>query len=96
MPCMKPTLIALLLSTPALGATISDVRQTFISDCITRGSAKGDDRAKEFCTCTFNVLEDRLTLAEYREVERHVADQRPAEKLPQMQRVMPALSACKK
>jgi hypothetical protein len=72
----------------------TEMRETFIRDCTRRGSERGNQTAHRLCSCSFDVLENGMTLAEYKELEASIRSGKPDE-LPQMRRIMPKLKACK-
>lgn len=75
----------------------TEVRKSFVRDCARRGVERGDDTdyVNRFRSCSFDVLANGMTLAEYMEVE-SAAGARNLEQLPRLQRLLPKLRQCKK
>jgi hypothetical protein len=74
-----------------------DVRKSFVADCSIRGISRGDDPQKvtSFCACSFEVIANGMTVAEYLDMDRAVKEKRPAEQLPQLTRVRAKMEQCK-
>lgn len=73
-------------------------RKQFINGCVSRAIQRNDDAASAagFCGCSFDVLANELSHAEYMELEKAMADQRNPDTLPAIARVRPKLEQCKK
>ncbi|MYM41357.1 hypothetical protein GTP27_18735 [Pseudoduganella sp. CY13W] len=73
-------------------------RKQFVNGCVSRAIQRNEDAASaaSFCSCSFDVLANELSHAEFMEFERTIADQRNPEVLPAIARARPKLEQCKK
>lgn len=94
-------LILLLLSTSdfALANTATQaIKSDIYGGCISRGISRGEspDAVSVFCSCTWDVLSNNLTLAEYIKITETIESNRDPSVLPFWKSIEPKLEVCHK
>ena len=90
--------IAMITSLPAIAASpAQELKKNLVSSCVSRGLQRGDnpDAVYVFCSCTWEVLSNNLTVAEYVQLDTLSTTKNTPASLPFWTRLQPKLQACK-
>lgn len=76
----------------------ADLRLSYLKGCVSRGLQRGDDPnyVNRFCNCSFDVLANGLTVAEYIELERASQQRIAPSNIQAVAALQPKLSECKR